>query len=68
MEIGERLAGGRALIPKNASYRFAPKTSRRPSQSFIKARAGLKPSLYKVSRTCQGMLPSPRVNSTPWLL
>src|SRR6266481_9894571 len=36
-------------------YRFAPKASRRPSQSFTTN-----------SRQCQGMLPSPRVNSTPW--
>ena len=32
-------------------YRFAPKASRRPSQSFTTN-----------SRLCQGMLPSPRVN------
>src|SRR5216684_3540425 len=37
------------------SYRFAPKASRRPSQSFTTN-----------SRLCQGMLPSPGVNSTPW--
>jgi hypothetical protein len=36
-------------------YRFAPKASRRPSQSFTTN-----------SRQCHGMLPSPRVNSTPW--
>src|SRR6266436_2371867 len=36
-------------------YRFAPKASRRPSQSFTTN-----------SRQCQGMLPSPRVNSRPW--
>ncbi len=36
-------------------YRFAPKASRRPSQSFTTN-----------SRVCHGMLPSPRVNSTPW--
>jgi hypothetical protein len=36
-------------------YRFAPKASKRPSQSFTTN-----------SRQCQGMLPSPRVNSTPW--
>src|SRR5260370_38603359 len=36
-------------------YRFAPKASRRPSQSFTTN-----------SRLCHGMLPSPRVNSTPW--
>ncbi len=39
----------------NNFYRFAPKASRRPSQSFTTN-----------SRLCQGMLPSPRVNSTPW--
>jgi len=36
-------------------YRFAPKASRRPSQSFTTN-----------SRECHGMLASPRVNSTPW--
>jgi len=36
-------------------YRFAPKASRRPSQSFTTN-----------SRECHGVLPSPRVNSTPW--
>lgn len=36
-------------------YRFAPKASRRPSQSFTTN-----------SRLCHGTLPSPRVNSTPW--
>jgi len=34
--------------------KFAPKASRRPSQSFTAN-----------SRVCQGVLPSPRVNSTP---
>jgi hypothetical protein len=36
-------------------YRFAPKASRRPSQSFTTN-----------SRQCHGMLPSRRVNSAPW--
>src|SRR4029077_5155174 len=35
--------------------RFAPKASRRPSQSFTTN-----------SRLCHVMLPSPRANSTPW--
>ena len=35
-------------------YKFAPKASRRPSQSFTTN-----------SRECQGVLPSSRVNSTP---
>jgi hypothetical protein len=36
-------------------YRFAPKASRRPSQSFTAN-----------SRMCHGVLASPRLNSTPW--
>ena len=37
------------------NYRFAPKASRRPSQS-----------LTTKSRECRGMLVTPRVNSMPW--
>src|SRR5271170_5761528 len=36
------------------TYKFEPKASRRPSQSFTTN-----------SRECQGMFPSSRVNSTP---
>src|SRR6266581_5981477 len=43
------------LLILEEGYRFAPKASRRPSQSFTTN-----------SRLCHGMLPSPRVNSTPW--
>ena len=53
----ERRAGLKPGLYKimEEDYRFAPKASRRPSQSFTTN-----------SRQCHAMLPSPRANATPW--